>query len=94
MLVRVCRLFSMAIGPLLLDPLDGLSDALFGSDRTIDLLGVDMALPGIRLTLWLAGLLMVGAGVLAGLSLRSAQLLRSSPSVSRKVEKVEEVPTL
>jgi dTMP kinase len=78
MLVRVCLLFSMAIGPFLLDLLDGLSDQLFGSDRTLELVGIDMALPGVRLTLWVASLLMVGAAGLAGWSLRSAFARRST----------------
>ena len=71
-LIRVCLLFSMAIGPVLLDLLDGVSDWLFGNDNSVDLFGVEMALPGVRLTLWLASLVMIGAAALAGWSLRSA----------------------
>jgi len=75
-LVRVCVLFAMAVGPVLVDPLDGASDWLFGDDRRIDL-GVEIAVPGVRLTLWLAGIIMVGASALAALSLRTARTYRS-----------------
>lgn len=95
-LVRVCLLFSMAIGPVLLDPLDGLSDSLFGGDRTLDLVGLDMALPGIRLTLWVAGMLMIGAAALAGWSLRSAYARRSAAEAahpSQPTREAQEIPT-
>jgi MFS family permease len=66
-LVRLCVLLSMAIGPILADLFDGLSKSLF--DRKIDV-GIEIAVPGVRITLWLAGIIMVAAGFLAALSLR------------------------
>lgn len=66
-LVRLCVLVSMAIGPILADVFDGLSRSLV--DRRIDV-GVRIAVPGVRITLWLAGIIMLGAGFLAALSLR------------------------
>jgi dTMP kinase len=66
-LVRLCVLLSMAVGPLLADLFDGLSESLV--DRRVDL-GIEVAVPGVRLTLWLAGLIMLVAGSLAALSLR------------------------
>jgi dTMP kinase len=66
-LVRLCVLLSMAIGPVLADLFDGLSKRLF--DRKIDV-GIEIAVPGVRITLWLAGIIMVAAGFLAALSLR------------------------
>jgi MFS family permease len=77
-LVRVCVLLSMAIGPMLLDPLDGVSKLLFGDDRSIDL-GFEISVPGVRLTLWLAGVVMLVASALAALSLRNART-RQAPS--------------
>jgi dTMP kinase len=71
-LVRLCVLLSMAIGPILADVFDGLSKNLV--DRRIDV-GIEIAVPGVRVTLWLAGIIMLAAGFLAALSLRG---LRSS----------------
>jgi dTMP kinase len=66
-LVRLCVLLSMAIGPILTDVFDGLSNDLF--DRRIEV-GIEIAVPGVRITLWLAGIIMVVAGFLTALSLR------------------------
>ena len=71
-LVRFCVLIAFAVGPLLSDLLDRLSHRLV--DREISLLGAEVAVPGVRLTLWLAGLIIIGAGLLA------LQALRSGPS--------------
>src|SRR3546814_1360627 len=68
-LVRLCVLLAFAVGPLLSDLLDRLSSRLV--DREISLFGLEVAVPGVRLTLWLAGLIIMGAGVLAILSLRA-----------------------
>lgn len=68
-LVRFCVLLAFAIGPLLSDLLDRLSLRLF--DREISVAGLDIAIPGVRLTLWLAGLIIVGAGVLVVRTLRT-----------------------
>src|SRR5688500_4256322 len=68
-LVRFCVLIAFAVGPFLSDLLDRLSVRLF--DRHVAWGGVDIFIPGVRLTLWLAGLIIVGAGVLAVLSLRA-----------------------
>ena len=51
--------------------LDGLSQTLF--DRHISIAGVDIALPGVRLTLWFGGLIIVAAGFLARFSLKGRQ---------------------
>jgi dTMP kinase len=66
-LVRLCVLLSMAIGPILADVFDGVSNDLVG--RRIDV-GIEIAVPGVRITLWLAGLVILAAGFLAALSLR------------------------
>jgi dTMP kinase len=67
-LVRLCVLIAFAVGPLLASLLDGISAGLF--NRTIDVGRVSIAIPGERLTLWFAALIMVGAGLLATRSLR------------------------
>lgn len=68
-LVRFCVLLAFAVGPLLSDLLDRLSRSLV--DRHVSLVGLEIAVPGVRLTLWLAGLIIMGAGVLAVMSLRA-----------------------
>jgi dTMP kinase len=72
-LVRLCLLLAFAIGPFMAEFLNDLSARLFG-DRRIEVLGVDAFLPGVRLTLWLAGLLVLAGAVLTGLSLRAGHL--------------------
>jgi len=70
-LVRFCVLIAFAVGPFLADLLDRLSQSLF--DGHISVLGLGIAVPGVRLTLWLAGLIIMGAGVLATMSLRAGR---------------------
>ncbi|HJR24675.1 MAG TPA: MFS transporter [Acidimicrobiales bacterium] len=67
-LVRFCVLIAFAVGPLLSDLLDSLSERLL--DGRISLGGGEIGLPGVRLTLWLAGFIIVVAGVIAVRSLR------------------------
>ena len=57
-LVRLCLLIAFAIGPFLSELLNGLSTRLF-DDRRVEIVGVDVYLPGVRLTLWLAGIILV-----------------------------------
>ncbi|MGH9004311.1 MAG: MFS transporter, partial [Acidimicrobiia bacterium] len=52
-IIRFCLLVSLAISPWLAGALDSLSLALF-DDRVIHL-GIRIAVPGVRLTLWLGG---------------------------------------
>ncbi len=77
-LVRFCVLVAFAVGPFLSDLLDRLSERLV--DGQISLLGAEILVPGVRLTLWLAGLIIMGAGVLAALSLRAG--IRLAPGAA------------
>ena len=70
-LVRFCLLLSFAVGPLLAETLGRLSNQLFDGD--VELLGLDIQLPGVRLALWLAGIVILGAGLLAVTSLRAGE---------------------
>lgn len=82
-LVRLCVLLSMAVGPFLVDLFDGVSDKIAGDDQKIELLGVEISVPGVRLTLWFAGIIML---VAAFLSARSLWEARSSTAASRATE--------
>jgi len=67
-LVRTCVLFALAIGPLLEESLDRLSKRFW--ERNVEVLGIDVYVPGVRLTLWLAAVIILVAGVVAVASLR------------------------
>ena len=69
-LVRFCVLIAFAVGPFLSDLLDSLSDRIV--DGKVSLGGGDLALPGVRLTLWLAGVIIFAAGIIAVRSVRPA----------------------
>ncbi|MBV8160373.1 MAG: MFS transporter [Acidimicrobiia bacterium] len=58
-LVRLCLVIALTVGPLLAGWLNGLSPG------TMHLGGVTVQLPGVRLTLWLGGAIIVAAGLLA-----------------------------
>jgi dTMP kinase len=62
-LVRFCVLIAFAVGPLLSDLLNRLSNRLVDGELSVG--GVVIGVPGVRLTLWLAGLIIIGAGILA-----------------------------
>ena len=68
-LVRLCMLIALAVAPLLSDLLDGLSDEIWGGD--IELFGITILVPGVRITMWLASLIIIAAGLLASWSLRA-----------------------
>jgi dTMP kinase len=76
-LVRFCVLIAFAVGPFLSDLLDKLSNHFV--DRQLDFGSVSIAVPGVRLTLWLAGLIIIAAGVIAVRSIRPADSLRLRP---------------
>jgi dTMP kinase len=67
-LVRVCVLFAMVAGPLLSAALGNVSSNVLGGTLVVG--DWHLAVPGVRLTLWLAGLIIVVAGVLASRSVR------------------------
>ncbi|MCC5951044.1 MAG: MFS transporter [Acidimicrobiia bacterium] len=67
-LVRLCVLLSMVVGPYLSDVLDRVSMRLVGG--SIEIAGFTLDLPGVRLTLWLAAVIIMVAGVVARRTLR------------------------
>jgi dTMP kinase len=66
-LVRLCLVIALTVGPLLAVALNGLSPG------SAEVGGVTVQLSGVRLTLWLAGIIIIGAGVLAHYALRGHQ---------------------
>jgi dTMP kinase len=64
-LVRLCLVIALTIGPLLAALLQKVSPG------QVVIAGVTVQLPGVRLTLWLGGIITMAAGVLAHYALRS-----------------------
>lgn len=69
-LVRFCLLGSLALTPFISELLGGLSSALFGDDREAAIGEYVIGLSGVRLTLWLGGIVIIGAGFLIVTTLR------------------------
>lgn len=69
-LVRFCLLLAFAIAPFLSSLLDSISGRLF--DRHIEVLGLGISVPGTRLTLWLGGLIILGAAGVARVAMRTS----------------------
>lgn len=88
-LVRFCVLIAFAVGPFLSDLLERLSQRWF--DGHISVVGLGIAIPGVRLTLWLAGLIIMGAGVLAVMSLRAGEPDRDEMAVPRTASPLDEL---
>lgn len=67
--VRLSLIVAMSVGPFLALVLNGLSEEFFG--KRIDLFGWEVFVPGVRVTLWIAALIMIAAGLLARVSVKS-----------------------
>ena len=70
-IVRLCLLIAFALGPFLSDLLDKVSSNVINKERTITILGRELFVPGERLTLWLAGAIIIVAGAIVFFSLRA-----------------------
>ncbi len=89
-LVRFCMLFALAIAPLVSEGLDTLSNRWWDGD--IEVFGLSILVPGVRLTLWLASTTIMGAGVLASWSLRAGTGAYLAAEPVPSAELVEELP--
>ena len=76
-LVRFCLLLAFTVAPVASRLLDDVSASLF--DRSVAIGGVSVALPGVRITLCLGGLIILAAGVIAGRGLYHAGAARAAP---------------
>ena len=79
-LVRLCVLIAFAVGPLLSGLLGSVSESLLDDSR-FEIGGVSVFVPGVRLTLWLAAAIILGASALAIRSLRSVTTQPAPPTV-------------
>jgi dTMP kinase len=71
-IVRLCLLIAFALGPFLSELLDRLSNRLF-TNRTITVFDRDLFVPGERLTLWFAAIIILTAGTIVAISLREKE---------------------
>jgi dTMP kinase len=71
-IVRLCLLIAFALGPFLSELLDRVSNHFF-TNRSISVLGKHLFIPGERLTLWLAGVIIIVAGAIVFWSLRAGE---------------------
>ena len=73
-LVRMCVLLALMLGPVLATIFNGFAKAGTGATGdevpTVSLFGLEVAIPGVRLTLWLAAFIIVVAGILAARSMQ------------------------
>ena len=72
-LVRACVLMALVIGPVLATVFNGFARTATGDQEGVpsaSLFGFDLAIPGVRLTLWLAALILMAAGVIASRSMK------------------------
>ncbi len=89
-LVRLCVMVALLMGPVLATIFNGFARAATGDPEpqvpTWSPFGFDLAIPGVRLTLWLASVIIVAAGVLAARSmdLRIRESLRNAWSGVRR----------
>lgn len=70
-LSRLCLLVSLTLAPLVAGALDGISGTVFGGSVGIG--GLRVALPGVRLTLWIGASIILVAGLLAFRALRGVR---------------------
>ncbi len=74
--VRFCLLLALTVGPFLANLLDRISEAAFGGE--IEVAGGAIALPGVRLALWLGGTVTVLSGMAARRQMRRAHRVEST----------------
>jgi dTMP kinase len=85
--MRLCLLLAMAVGPFLSEAFDGLSDQLW--DGRVAPLGFNIDIPGVRLTLWLAGLIILLAASLSWWSLRAGERRRLVIDLTEDLDELE-----
>jgi dTMP kinase len=68
-IVRLSLIIAMSIGPFVAATFNGLSEEFLDKKATI--FGWEIFVPGVRVTLWLASLIIIGAGFLALTSVRN-----------------------
>jgi dTMP kinase len=98
-LVRMCVLLALMLGPVLATIFNGFAKAATGATGdqvpTASVFGFEIAIPGVRLTLWLAAIIIVAAGVLAARSMQIGvrEHLRSALGTTTTAQSKDRHPT-
>jgi dTMP kinase len=98
-LVRMCVLLALMLGPVLATIFNGFAKAATGATGnevpTASVFGFEIAIPGVRLTLWLASIIIVVAGVLAARSMQIGvrERLRSALGTTTTAQSKDRHPT-
>ncbi len=91
-LVRLCMLLALAVAPLLSEVLDRISNRWW--DGVIHVVGWEIMVPGVRITLWLAAVIIFGAGLMASASIKSGVRepsdSKTAPSPDHRVAEISE----
>jgi MFS family permease len=67
-IVRLSLIVARSVGPFVAVLLNGLSEEFFG--KSLSIFGWEVFIPGVRITLWIAALIIIGAGLLTWASVR------------------------
>lgn len=89
-LIRFCVLAGLVVGPLVATVLGEVSEAAVGGAITVG--SASMAVPGVRLALWLDAAIIVGAGFIARQSFRSSRRLQETSVTSHPANLPSERP--
>ncbi|MFM7062531.1 MAG: MFS transporter [Actinomycetes bacterium] len=98
-LVRMCVLLALMLGPVLATIFNGFAEAATGATGdevpTASLFGLEIAVPGVRLTLWLASVIIMAAGILAARSMQIGvrERLRSALGTTTTSQSKDRHPT-
>ena len=68
-LVRLAVMTAFVLGPAISEAADAVAESRW--DRVVQIWGWDLFIPGVRVTMWLAGLVIVFASLVAAASLRT-----------------------
>jgi dTMP kinase len=77
-IVRLCLLLSLTIGPFIATGLGAISDSTLDGD--LDFGTVHVSLPGVRLALWLGGIVTILSGIMARRRMRMATRVETGAS--------------
>ena len=98
-LVRMCVLLALMLGPVLATIFNGFAKAATGATGdevpTASAFGFEIAVPGVRITLWLASVIIMVAGILAARSMQIGvrERLRSALGSTTTAQSKDRHPT-
>ncbi len=92
-IIRVCLLLALTVSPLFAGVFDQVSDAAF-DDSAFELSGQTVRLPGVRLALWLGGIIAIAAGFAARRDIKRALRREAEAPDDEAVQQADEEPSV